>query len=218
MAPPNILRAENKTMRRKNFKSFPVLMLAIAVMTPLRSHAAEVRPLIKAGFNFGGETVVSVSVSGAAGGSTKSIRANEGIFVGGGASILMDSKAFEVEVSASYKFATIGAQNGHIDWTVVPLDALVFYRLPYFRLGGGLTYHLGPTLKGSAELSDLNAKYNDALGFVLQADYALGDQFNFGLRYTSVDYKAKSIQTNPLATPATNAKTNGIGIVFSMSF
>jgi hypothetical protein len=164
--------------------------------------------------------VVSVGVTGAVGGSTKSISANEGIFVGGGASILMDSKTVEVEVSASYKYATIAAQNGDIDWTVVPLDALVFYRLPYFRLGGGLTYHLGPTLKGSAELSDLNVKYNDALGFVLQADYALGNQFSFGLRYTSVDYKLKSTQPSATlgVTAATNPKTNGIGIVFSMSF
>ena len=194
-------------------------MFAVAAMTPLGSHAAEVRPLIKAGFNFGGETVVSVSVSGAAGGSTKSIRANEGIFVGGGASILMDSKAFEVEVSASYKYSTIAAQNGDIDWTVVPLDALVFYRLSAFRLGGGLTYHLSPTLKGSGAASDLNAKYDDALGFVLQADYALGNKFNFGLRYTNVGYKASTQPSASLGvTPATNPKTSGVGIVFGMSF
>jgi hypothetical protein len=207
-------------MRRRIFKSLPVLMFAAAAMTPLGSHAAEVRPLIKAGFNFGGDTVVSVGVTGGVDSSTKSIKANEGVFVGLGASVLMDSKTVEMEVSASYKFATIAAQDGDIDWTVVPLDALVFYRLPYVRLGGGLTYHLGPRLKGSGAASDLNAKYDDALGFVLQADYALGNQFNFGLRYTSVNYKAKS--TLPSATlgvtPAANAKTSGIGIVFSMSF
>ncbi len=95
------------------------------------------------------------------------------------------------------------------------------YRLPNVRLGGGLTYHLGPTLSGSGAASGLNAKYDDALGFVLQADYVLRNRFNFGLRYTSVNYKANSIQTNPAlaaTTPAQNPKTSGFGFVFSMSF
>ena len=201
-------------------KSLRVLALISAAATPLASHAVEVRPIIKAGFDFGGDTVVSVGVTGG-GSSSRSIKANDGIFVGGGASILTDSKELEVELAASYKFFTIHAQNGDIDWNVLPLDALVFYRLPNVRLGGGLTYHLGPTLKGSGAANGLDAKYDDALGFVLQGDYVLKNRFNFGLRYTSVEYKRTSFQTNPLivaTTPAANPKTNGLGFVFSMSF
>jgi len=201
-------------------KSLPVLALISAAAVPVCSHAADVRPIIKAGFDFGGDTVVSVGVTGG-GSSSKSIKANDGVFVGGGASILMDSKELEVELSASYKFSTIAAQNGDIDWTVLPLDALVFYRLPNVRLGGGLTYHLGPTLRGSGAASGLDAKYDDALGFVLQGDYVLRNRYNFGLRYTSVNYKANSIQTSPTlaaSRPAQNPKTSGLGFVFSMSF
>jgi hypothetical protein len=204
---------------RRIFKPLPVVMFAVAAMAPFGSHAADVRPIVKAGYNFGGDIVVSVGVSGASGSSTKSIKANDGIFVGGGASILTDSKDFEAELSASYKFSTIAAQNGDLDWTVLPLDALFFYRVPNFRFGGGLTYHLSPTLKGTGAASGLNAKYNDALGLVLQADYVLGNRFNFGLRYTSVDYKAKGQPSSSLGvTPATNPKTNGFGVVFSMNF
>ena len=198
--------------------SLPVL--ALILTASVGSHAADVRPIIKAGFDFGGDTVVSVGVTGGSS-SSKSIKANDGVFVGGGASILMDSKKVEVELSASYKFWTIAAQNGDIDWTVLPLDALVFYRMPNVRLGGGLTYHLSPTLSGSGAASGLKAKYDDALGFVLQGDYVLKNRFNFGLRYTSVNYKANSIQTNPTlaaTTPATNPNTSGLGFVFSMSF
>ena len=201
-------------------RSFTALALVIAAAVPATSYAVDVRPIIKAGFDFGGDSVVSVGVTGG-GSSSRSIKANDGVFVGGGASILMDSKVLEVELSASYKFFTIHAQNGDIDWTVLPLDALVFYRLPNVRLGGGLTYHLGPTLKGSGAASGLDAKYDDALGFVLQADYVLKNRFNFGLRYTSVNYKANSIHTNPAivaTTPATNPNTSGLGFVFSMHF
>src|SRR6266511_163266 len=69
--------------------------------------------------------------------------------IGGGASIVTDMKELEIAVSLSYKFSGITAQNGTVDWSVLPLDALVFYRLPKFRFGGGLTYHLSPQLKGS---------------------------------------------------------------------
>jgi len=201
-------------------KSLPVLALISAAAVPVCSHAADVRPIIKAGVDFGGDTLVSVGVTGG-GSSSRSISANDGVYVGGGASILMDSKVLEVELSASYKFFTIHAQNGDIDWNVLPLDALVFYRMPNVRLGGGLTYHLGPTLKGSGAANGLEAKYDDALGFVLQADYVLKNRFNFGLRYTNVNYKANSIRTNPAlsaTTPAANPSTNGVGFVFSMSF
>ncbi len=64
------------------------------------------------------------------GSGSKSIDANQGLTLGGGASIVTDSKDIEAEVALSYKFAGIKATNGDIDWTVLPLDALVFYRLP----------------------------------------------------------------------------------------
>ena len=192
------------------FKSLPVLMFAAAAMAPLGSHAADVRTIIKAGYDVGGDSVVDVV--------GKSIDANKGAFVGLGASILKDSKDIEVEISFSYKFSRVAAQDADIDWTVLPLDALVFYRLPNFRLGGGLTYRLSPTLKGSKAASGLNAKYDNALGFVLQADYVLDNRFTIGLRYTSVDYKLNSIQASPLiATPAPNPKARGIGVVFSIA-
>ncbi|HMH19212.1 MAG TPA: hypothetical protein VK572_13815 [Burkholderiales bacterium] len=199
-------------------KALAVVALVVAAVIPTASHAVDVRPIIKAGFNFGGDTLVTVNTTGG-GSSTRSLKANQGLYVGGGASILMDS--IEVEVSLSYKFATIAAQNGDIDWTVIPVDALVFYRLASVRLGGGLTYHLSPTLKGSGDATGLKAKYDDALGFVLQADYVLRNRYNFGLRYTNVSYKANSIQTNPAliaTTPASNPRTSGVGFVFSMNF
>jgi len=206
---------------RRALESFTALVLVIAACVPAISNAAEVRPIIKAGFGLGGDTVVTVGVNGSSGSSTRSIKANQGVFVGGGASILTDSK----ELEARFRFRTSSTSSPRRTaisiGTVLPLDALVFYRMPNVRLGGGLTYHLSPTLSGSGAASGLNAKYDDALGFVLQGDYVLKNRFNFGLRYTSVEYKRTSFQTNPLivaTTPAANPKTNGLGFVFSMSF
>lgn len=203
--------------RRLLLGLFTTLALVIAAVVPATSSAVEVKPVFKAGFEFGGDNLVKVNTTGGSGG--KSIDANQGLAVGGGASILMDSKEIEGEVTLAYKFSGITASNGDIDWSVLPLDALVFYRLPKFRLGGGLTYHMSPKLKGGGVASTLNATYKDALGVVLQADYSFTQRLNLGLRYTNVNYKASSIQTSTFAsTPPSSAKTNGIGIIFSMSF
>jgi hypothetical protein len=197
-------------MRRKISRLLPALMFAVAATLPLESHAAEVRPIVKAGYDLGGDTVVNVA--------GKSVRANKGFFAGGGVSILADSKVLEGEISASYKFFTVTAPDGDIDWTVLPLDALVFYNLPEFRFGGGLTYRLNPTLKGRRAAGGLNASYGDALGLVLQADYVFDKRFTFGLRYTRVDYKQDSVQTNPsvAATPPANLRASGFGIVIGI--
>jgi len=181
----------------------PALAFTLAAAAPMASHAVDVRPMVKAGFDFGGDKLITVIFTD---GSTKSINANEGLYFGGGVSILSDSKDIETEVSLSYKFTGINASNGSIDWTRFPLEVLVFYRLPQFRLGGGLTYHLSPKLSGSGVASG-NLKFDDSAGFVLQADYLL-QKITVGLRYTSLEYKLGGA----------SVKSNGAGITFGISF
>jgi len=200
-------------------KSLAALALALAA-APV-AYAQEVKPMFKAGFDFGGDTIVSVGVASSTGSSSDSIKANEGVYIGGGASIVTDAKDIEVQVAISYKFSGITAGNGDVDWKVLPLDVLAFYCQPKFRVGGGLTYHLNPTLKGSGAASDLHANYKDALGFVLQADYRFSERAALGARFTSVNYKAESVQASSTivaTTPATNPKSSGLGVTFSMSF
>ncbi|MGB5082260.1 MAG: outer membrane beta-barrel protein [Burkholderiales bacterium] len=185
-------------------RTFPALVLAAAV--PAASQAVEVRPLFKAGVDFGGDNIVTATFTD---GSTDSIKANDGLYVAGGALIGTGLQGVEVEVSAGYKYSGITAGNGDITWTRFPLEALVFYRFPQFRVGGGPTYHLNPKLKGSGVVGGLNVNVDDALGVVLQGDYLLWKgRITLGGRYTILDYKANGV----------SAKSNGIGISFGMSF
>jgi opacity protein-like surface antigen len=172
------------------------------------SQAAEVRPLIKGGFDFGGDTIVTAVFVG---GETESIKANEGFYVGGGVSIINEARTIEAEISIAYKASFIRADNGDIDWTRVPVEGLVFYRMPKFRLGGGLTLHLNPKLDGSGVVGGLNIKFDDALGLVLQADYLFTDKLGVGLRYTNIKYEAKGAITG-------SAKGDGVGITASFRF
>jgi outer membrane protein with beta-barrel domain len=208
-------------MTRVSFHRSAPAVLALALFAA-PACAVDVRPAFKAGIDVGGDTLIAVPVSGSSLGDTKTIKTGEGLYIGGGASILSDPKDLELEVMLSYKFAGITAQNGDIRWSVLPLDVLVFYRMPNLRFGGGLTYHINPTLKGSGIAGGLSADYKDGFGFVVQGDYMFGDKIKLGLRYVNVIYKVDNIQNNGTiqvtSLPPATAKTNAVGIVFTVSF
>ena len=196
------------------------VLIALGAFLAAPSYAVDVRPAFKGSIEFGGDKLVSVGTTGS--GSSDSVTAGQGLALGAGVSILNEAKDIETEVTLSYKFSGIHADNGDVDWTVLPLDALVFYRIPHWRFGGGLTYHMNPKLKGSGDASGLEAEYKNALGAVLQADYMFGEKIKLGLRYTAVKYKASKIQDTSIIQvnqePPSSAKTNAIGVVFTVSF
>jgi hypothetical protein len=185
-----------------------VLALAAAAAAWSGAHAADVRPFLKAGLDFGGNTVVDVVFTD---GSRDSIRANEGFYFGGGASIINAANTIEVELSVAYKMAAVTGDNGDVDFGRIPLEALVFYRLEKLRLGGGLTYHVDPKLDGSGVLSSVNVDFDNALGLVLQGDYRFGEHFTLGLRYTGIKYEAS-------APFSGSVKGNGIGVTAGYRF
>jgi outer membrane protein with beta-barrel domain len=191
--------------RTTSLRALGVWVLAVAGVAPAASLAADVKPLFKAGADFGGDKIVTVLF---ASGSSDSIKANEGLYIGGGAVIATGVQDLEVEVSLAYKFTSITASNGDVTWSRFPLEALVFYRFPQFRVGGGPTYHMNPKLKGSGVVGGLNVNVDDAFGVVLQADYLLTPKITLGGRYTILDYKANGVSAN----------SDGVGITFGISF
>jgi hypothetical protein len=178
-----------------------------AFLAASASQAADVRPFVKAGADVGGDTLVTVVFVG---GDTERIKANEGFYFGGGISFLNEAKTLEGELSLSYKFNSITASNGDVDWTMMPVEALLFYRLPQWRLGGGFAYHLNPKLDGSGVIGGLNVKFDDAFGIVLQADYLIRPNFAVGVRYTDVKYEVSG--------GGGSARSGGIGGTVSYRF
>jgi opacity protein-like surface antigen len=179
-----------------------------ALLAAGAAQAADVRPFVKAGADFGGDKLVTVVFVD---GERESIKANEGFYFGGGVSIRNEAKTLESDLSIAYKLSGITASNGDIDWTMMPVEALLFYRLPQWRLGGGVAYHMNPRLKGSGVVGGLDVKFDDALGLVLQADYLIGQSMAVGARYTSVKYEEKG-------GTGISAKSGGIGATFSYRF
>lgn len=185
-----------------------LLVLGAALVASGAAQAADIRPLFNAGFDFGGDTMVSAVFTD---GSTETIKANEGVYLGGGAAIITDARDWEFHVTLGYKFTMIDATNGDVEWTRFPLEVLAFYRFQKARLGGGLAYHLNPKLEGSGVVGGLNVEFKNAAGAVLQADWLVTDALALGIRYTALEYDAKGPFTG-------SAKSNGVGVSFSWRF
>src|SRR5690348_3696059 len=94
------------------------------------ARAAEIRPVARIGFDFGGDNLITVPFTD---GTSDSIKANEGFSIGGGALFVTGLPNVEAEVTLSFKFTSVNARNGDVTWTRFPVDALVFYRFPRFR-------------------------------------------------------------------------------------
>lgn len=189
-------------------RSMLALALGAALAGPPAVEAAEIRPLFKAGFDFGGDTMVTAVFTD---GSTQTIKANEGLYLGGGGAIVNDARDWEFHLTLAYKFTMIDAANGDVEWTRLPLEALAFYRFDKIRLGGGLAYHISPRLEGSGVVGGLDVKFKNATGVVLQADWRFTDALAAGLRYTVLEYDAKGPFTG-------SSKSDGLGLTFSWSF
>ena len=65
-----------------------------------------------------------------------------------------------------------------------------FYKLKMFRFGGGITYHIRPSLDGDGVVDEIGADFDNALGFVLQSDILFG-YYYAGLRYTAIEYEVE---------------------------
>lgn len=169
---------------------------------------AEFRPLVKAGVDFAGETLVTAVFTD---GETETMKANEGFYFGGGLAVSDEARRFEFHLTLAYKFGGIIASNGEIEWTRFPLEALAFYRFQKVRLGGGLAYHISPRLEGDGVVGGLDVKFKNALGAVLQADWLFTDSLAVGARYTILEYEAKGAATR-------DAHSKGLGVTFSYSF
>lgn len=185
-------------------RSFHALLVAglffTVIMSP--SRAADVRGLIKLGADFGGDTLVVTQFTT---GASAKIKANEGLYLGGGMSILNDAKKLSLDLTATWKYTSIDAVNQTFEFTRFPLEALGFYHFSGaegIRIGGGLSYQLSPKFKADGSLVNGTANFDNAAGYVVQIDSTVA-HFNYGMRYTAAKYQNNGVQV---------ATGNGLGL------
>lgn len=208
-------------MKRKlaGRQSFAVLPFAAALLSlPAVAQAMEVRGIVKAGFEFGGDNLSAVPASAV---GPEKIKANAGLMYGGGVAFTNDARTFAVETTIGSKSQEYNGSVQKYEFSRTPLDVLAFYifppgewRQPRFRLGVGATYHINPRLKERGDVATRTTDFDNALGFVAQADvlfvFARGRAgINFGLRYTNINYEPDGLPS---------IKGEGVGVFIGGRF
>lgn len=154
----------------------------------------EVKPhgVLFAGLEFGGDMLIKAIF---ADGDTSTIDAGEGLYIAGGAAFPMNQDgSLETQLTFGLKMAFLQeADNGGADFTRFPLEAMLFHTSDRFRVGGGLSYHLNPTLNTDGILSSFQTDFEDSLGAVFQMDWYFAENVTVGLRYTSIDYTVDGV-------------------------
>jgi len=186
------------------------MLKKIVIILPLLltfSHSTP-RPLLQFGFESGGDELITIDHDYQA---DYKIDAGDGFRFELGMAIEDRLNEMEIQFLAGYKFDSDSADNGSISWSMIPLTALGFVKIPQWKFGGGLTYHINPELDGSFGSEDVRYEFKNALGGVLQIQYEPIDAFALGLRATFIDYKLESDNSQ-------SANGNSIGFIGTFKF
>ncbi len=145
------------------------------------------------GIGFGGDTLAKFQFDD---GSTEEVKAGNGLIFGASVQNRLNEAGetpLFAKVAFSYMFDSVNASNGDAKFSRYPLDVLLLTQSNNISFGGGLTYHLSPSLSVNAPNLNGEVTFDDALGFKIEANFHFSKQ-NFansslGLEYSSIDYE-----------------------------
>ena len=145
--------------------------------------ADEAKPFIIGGFAFGGKTLVNTS--------GEDLDAGGLLYFGAGVLFEPNNSNLMYQFSLGYKFDSVNfsGPSGDANVSVMPLDAVVFYKIDTMRLGAGLTYYLNPKYELCFDAGGCStANFDDSLGLVMELRHQFTDIMFWGARYTNVEY------------------------------
>lgn len=181
-----------------------LLISATLLTTPSFSQAEDF--FVQGGLHFGGDTLATVTFTD---GSSQSIEAGGMISFSGGL-ITEIAEGIDLRTSLGYKFDDITASNGGMDFSRIPVTAMVFTKGELFNAGFGATYHLNPSFSATGVLTgDITIDYDDALGFVGELDFPLSNGRAYvALKATFIEYTIGPVKIDG----------NSVGILIGTTF
>lgn len=171
----------------------------------------------------GGDTIAFISDSS---GAKDRFHAGSGIGLHAGALLKLDK--FDLRSTIGFLRSGDSNSNGRVSLIRYPLDIAGHYFFDGYDskyetiqhgLGGGLVYHLSPSLEvDSKNAATKDTKLDDARGYFFE--YVLASRTKqgafaggyLGLRYTVMDYQATANNIR------TNYKANSLGLNFGLAF
>ena len=186
-----------------------ILLILPLVLTFNYANVNFIKPVIQVGFNSGGDELVTITHDYY--NEAYTIDAGDGINLEMGMAIENHITNFETQFLIGYKFDS--DSNGDTTWSMIPISALAFINAQGWKFGGGLTYHISPSLEGSVTSNGslLRDDFDDALGGIIQIQYEMANTFAIGLRGTFIEYQLSS-------DPSQTASGNSIGLVATVKF
>jgi len=169
---------------------------------------------------FGGDELSRETVDRTFGGSdTETIDTGELIHFYGG--VVASKKQYQVQATIGYHVDQINGDNGDTGFCRWPFELLGFYTFEKARIGAGISHHVNPEYERDVDGDPrLNADFDNATGFVIQADYLFGARGSsraaVGIRYTDIEYEVES--ANFTALPGLKIDGSNVGINFSYLF
>ncbi len=186
-----------------------ILLILPLVLTLSYTDVNFIKPIIQVGFNSGGDELVTITHDYY--NEAYTIDAGDGINLEMGMAIENPITNFETQFLIGYKFDS--DSNGDTTWSMIPISALAFINAEGWKFGGGLTYHISPSLEGSvtSDGSLLRDDFDDALGGIVQIQYEIANTFAIGLRGIFIEYQLSR-------DPSQKANGNSIGLIATVKF
>jgi hypothetical protein len=169
-----------------------IMSAALALGAHFSAFAADdatVKFLLGGGLTYGGDKLATVGFTD---GSSENIRAGSLLMLYGGAEVrLGDLVSFQTTLGY-HTDDTSQASNGKVRFSRIPVDLLLHFRMRGpLRLGAGMQLVHNAELKGSGSVSFVNAKFDDAVGAVLEGEYLFSPHLGLKLRYVSEEFELR---------------------------
>lgn len=150
---------------------------------------APIRFLAGFGMTYGGDTLVTVPYTD---GTTDNITAG-GLFhfYAGGEYRASDRVA--LQATLGYHSHRTNGSDGSVRFDRVPVDLLAMVNVtPNVRIGGGAQIVLSPQLKGTGVVSNVNVKFKNTVGGVVEGEYVFAQSLGLKLRYVAENFRPKN--------------------------
>jgi hypothetical protein len=183
-----------------------LFILPIFISLSFADYTNTIKPVIEVSFEGGGDELVTIDHDYD---SDYTIDAGDGLNMAMGMAIDNPVNNFETQLTIGYKFDTDSASNGDITWSMIPFNALGFFRVQNWKFGGGLTYHISPKLRSTFDNARFTDEFENALGAIVQIQYEPLNFLAIGLKGTFIEYELKDDNSK---------KTNGNSLGFVLTF
>lgn len=169
-------------MRKVTFVLYVGLLLtSFQILAQQTEKPVAAKFLVEGGIEFGGDIILQVFFTN---GEDQTIRAGQGGYLAfGGEFQFPKVRPLMFRTSIGIKYTTTAADNANIRLTRFPIQLTPFWKINSdFRLGVGITSHLGPKLKGDGFIPDV--AYTSSIGPRVEFGYKW-----IALTYTAINYE-----------------------------